>query len=67
MLKSRDTRLLAFLVGLILLATLLASAVQTSGGAVRVQGITLPTQNGQWVAADLYRPVTATAETPAPL
>jgi len=67
MLKSRDTRLLAFLVGLILLATLLASAVQTSGGAVRVQGITLPTQNGQWVAADLYRPVSATAEAPAPL
>lgn len=67
MLKSRDTRLLAFLVGLILLATLLASAVQTSGGAVRVQGVTLPTQNGQWVAADLYRPVSATAEAPAPL
>jgi acetyl esterase/lipase len=67
MLNSPDTRLLAFLVGLILFSTLAASAVQTSGGAVRVQGLTLPTQNGQWVAADLYRPLGATAENPAPL
>ena len=67
MLRSPDTRLLAFLVALIVLATLAASAIQTSGGAVRVQGLTLPTQNGQWVAADLFRPVSATAENPAPL
>ncbi|NNJ79714.1 MAG: alpha/beta hydrolase, partial [Xanthomonadales bacterium] len=38
-----------------------------AGGDVRVQEIRLPTQNGQWVAADLFRPVTATAENPAPL
>ena len=67
MLRDRDIRLLLALLGLILLATLIASRVQTSGGTVRVQGITLPTQNGQWVAADLFRPVSATAENPAPL
>jgi hypothetical protein len=65
--KGRDHQLLLALVGLIGLATLLASAVQTSGGEVRVRGLVIPTQNGQWVAADLFRPVTATAETPAPL
>ncbi|MBT8039300.1 MAG: alpha/beta hydrolase, partial [Gammaproteobacteria bacterium] len=45
----------------------LASRIQTAGGDVRVQEIRLPTQNGQWVAADLFRPVTATADNPAPL
>ena len=67
MLKRRDNRLLLALFGSILLATLLASAIQTSGGDVRVRGITIPTQNGQWVAADLFRPVSATADNPAPL
>ncbi|MEJ2402286.1 MAG: hypothetical protein P8Y52_12970, partial [Xanthomonadales bacterium] len=67
MLKNRDNRLLLMLVGLILLATWLASFIQTSGGEVRVRGIVIPTQNGQWVAADLYRPVSATAAAPAPL
>jgi hypothetical protein len=67
MLKNADIRLLLALVAVIVAASVLASRVQTSGGEVRVRGITLPTQNGQWVAADLFRPVTATAEHPAPL
>ena len=66
-LRNRDSRVLLVLVGLIVLATLLASVIQTAGGAVRVTGLSLPTQNGQWVAGDLYRPLTATAENPAPL
>lgn len=44
-----------------------ASRVQTSGGRVQVVGLKIPTQNGQWLAADLFRPRTATAENPAPL
>ncbi len=52
---------------IIVVASLLASRVQTSGGRVRVTGIKLPTQNGQWVVADLFRPLSATSETPAPL
>ncbi|MBT8057729.1 MAG: alpha/beta hydrolase [Gammaproteobacteria bacterium] len=55
------------MVGLVILCAFLASRIQTAGGDVRVQEIRLPTQNGQWVAADLFRPVTATAENPAPL
>ncbi len=60
-------RLLAACIFLIIVASLLASRVQTSGGRVRVTGIKLPTQNGQWVVADLFRPLSATSETPAPL
>ena len=51
---------------MIFLASGLASLIQNSFHQVRVTGIVLPTQNGQWVAADLFRPLTATAEQPAP-
>jgi hypothetical protein len=49
------------------IASLLASCVQSSWGRVKVIGIKIPTQNGQWVAADLFRPRSATSESPAPL
>ncbi|MEZ5278070.1 MAG: hypothetical protein R3F07_16935 [Opitutaceae bacterium] len=52
---------------LVVLASLLASLVQRSGGRVKVIGIKIPTQNGQWVVADLFKPRTATEENPAPL
>ena len=52
---------------LVVLASLLASCFQCSWGSVKVIGIKIPTQNGQWVVADLFRPITATAESPAPL
>jgi len=60
---------LAFLVcvGVVVLASLLASWVQCSGGRVQIQDITIPTQNGQWVAGDLFRPRSATSDSPAPL
>jgi hypothetical protein len=54
-------------IAVVLLASWLGSRVQNSGGRVQVMDIRIPTQNGQWVVADLYRPRTATAETPAPL
>ena len=34
---------------------------------MKVQDIKIPTHNGQWVVADLYKPRSATAENPAPL
>ncbi len=46
---------------------MVAAWVQSSGGSVSVQGIKIPTQNGQWVAADLFKPDSATGENPAPL
>lgn len=41
--------------------------VQTAGGRVQVVGLKFPTENGQWVTADLFRPKTATEKNPAPL
>ncbi len=60
-------KLLLASVAVVGLASVLAARVQNSGGRVRVHDIKIPTQNGQWVVADLFRPKTATSETPAPL
>jgi len=54
-------------VAVVLLASLMGSLVQSSCGRVRVRDITIPAQNGQWVTADLFKPVSATSEHPAPL
>ena len=64
---ARSFRLLLVLVAIVAGASWLGSLVQTSGGRVEVTGFTLPTQNGQWVSADLYRPRSATKDAPAPL
>jgi alpha-beta hydrolase superfamily lysophospholipase len=58
---------LAICVLLVLVCSLLASLIQNSWGQVQVVGLKLPTQNGQWVVANLYRPRTATIENKAPL
>ncbi len=58
---------MSWAIGVVLLASLIAAQVQTSGGQVQVRDIKVPTQNGQWVVADLFKPRTATAENPAPL
>ena len=63
---STGLKLLAVCVSIVLLASALASQIQTSGGKVKVTGISLPTQNGQWVAADLFRPLSASSTSPAP-
>jgi len=51
----------------IVIASFLASVVQDTHGRVHVQDIKIPTENGQWVVADLYKPRSATKENPAPL
>ncbi len=63
----RAGRWLTLLITVVLAASWTGSLVQTSGGRVEVTGFTLPAQNGQWVAADLYRPRSATKDAPAPL
>jgi len=60
-------RLLLISLLVVFIASFLASKIQNSGGRVHVQDIKIPTQNGQWLVADLYKPRTATKETPAPL
>jgi hypothetical protein len=62
-----SNKLLWILLSVVLLTSLGASLVQSSGGRVQVQDIKIPTQNGQWLVADLFKPRSATAENPSPL
>lgn len=62
---TRKLLLSALLV--VFLCSFIASQIQTSGGRVDVRDIKIPTQNGQWVVADLFKPRTASSENPAPL
>ena len=48
-----------FILITLFVAGYLASKVQSSWGKVRVQSIKIPTQNGQWLVADLFKPVSA--------
>ena len=41
--------------------------IQSSWGAVDVNSIIFPTENGQWLSADLFKPKSATKNEPAPL
>ncbi|MCW8926435.1 MAG: alpha/beta hydrolase [Xanthomonadales bacterium] len=66
-LAESSRKLLMFSMLVVLFASLLASFIQNSGGRVHVQDIKIPTHNGQWVVADLYKPDSATADNPAPL
>ncbi len=65
--ETTNTRLFLCLVLVVVIASLVASLIQSSGGRVQVQDIKIPTQNGQWVVADLFKPRAATSENPAPL
>jgi len=58
---------LGWSVAVVVVASAAAAAVQTSGGRVRVHEVTFPTQNGQWLVADVFRPASATEASPAPL
>ncbi len=66
-LSRRSHWLLAGCLAVIFAAAFVGSRLQNDWGAVQVVGLRLPTHNGQWIAADLLRPRTATAEKPAPL
>jgi len=65
--KKSNVRLLLISLLVVLVASFIASMIQNSGGRVHVQDIKIPTHNGQWVVADLYKPRSATKENPAPL
>ena len=56
-----------FILIILFVAGYLASKVQSSWGKVRVQSIKIPTQNGQWLVADLFKPVSANASNLSPL
>ncbi|MDJ0812411.1 MAG: hypothetical protein QNJ23_01685 [Woeseiaceae bacterium] len=65
--KSTGNRLLWVLLAVLVLSSWGASLVQTSFGDIRVHSIKMPAHNGQWVVADLYRPLAATRDAPVPL
>ncbi len=65
--KSRALFWVLISVALILIGDLGAYFVQTDGGDVDVVGFKLPTENGQWVTADLFRPKSASVDNPVPL
>ena len=56
-----------YLIIMIFLSSFFASRIQSSWGRVKVIGIKIPTQNGQWLVADLFKPISATKKNPAPL
>jgi hypothetical protein len=64
---TAPARLLLVCVLVVVIASLLASRIQSAWGRVDVMDLKFPTQNGQWVAADLFKPESATADNPAPL
>ena len=64
---SKETRMLLLSFLLIVVGTIGARLILTDAGAIDVTGIKIPTQDGQWVVADLYKPVSATEDDPAPL
>jgi hypothetical protein len=64
---TTSKKLLVACVAAVVVASSLASFVQTSGGRVSIREIALPTQNGQWIVADLFKPKSATRKSPAPL
>jgi hypothetical protein len=67
MLNNKNNRLLLILIAIVMACGLLSSRIQTAGGRVVITDIKIPTQNGQWVVGDLFKPRSATAENPAPL
>ena len=59
-------RRLAVSLVIVFVACLIASSIQDVDGTVHVQSVKIPTQNGQWVVADWFKPRSATADAPAP-
>ena len=64
---KKNKRFLLSIILIIFISGYIASRIQESGGDVNVQSIKIPTQNGQWIVADLFKPETATKKNPAPL
>ena len=65
--KPAGKKLFLSAVAVVVLASFLAGWIQRSGGRVQVMDIKIPTQSGQWLVADLFKPKSATEEHPAPL
>ncbi len=65
--NSTGNKRLWILLAIVVISSFGANRIQTAGGDIRVQSIKIPTQNGQWLVGDLFRPLSATSDDPAPL
>ncbi len=65
--NNRSVWVLVLALILVLLGSIGAFLLKTDFGKIEVTGFKLPTENGQWITADLFRPKTATAKTPVPI
>lgn len=65
--RMRASLLLYIALALILIGDIGANLVQTAGRTIQVVGFKLPTENGQWIMADLFKPKIATEENPVPM
>ena len=65
--KRSSLLIVVMLATLIIISSFFAYIIQSSGGKVDIQSIKFPTQNGQLLVADLFKPKTASKENPAPL
>ena len=65
--KNWTMILLCISLALILVGNIGAYIVQTDGGKIDVIGLKVPTENGQWLTADLFKPVSATVKNKAPV
>lgn len=63
--KQRKRKLLISSLLFIVIGAFFASMVQTDWNNITITNITIPTQDGQYVNADIYRPNTATEDNPA--
>ena len=64
--KQIAQKILCVAVVLMLLSMIASSVVQTSSGQVTVKQLSIETDGGWMLSANLYLPKTATAENPAP-
>jgi hypothetical protein len=64
---NRPARLLCVALALIFAGGFGAYLIQTDCGRISVTGLKFPTENGQWVAADLFKPQCANATNPVPM
>ena len=65
--KNWATILLCISTAMIVVGDMGAYLVHTDGGRIEVVGLKFPTENGQWIAADLFRPKMATGKNPVPM
>ncbi len=62
-----NIRLLCVALILILVSCISASMLQTDFGRVTIIPLKIPTDNGQWITGNLFKPITASSENKVPL